>query len=643
LRRRRGSPQPGHRFTRRAASSFRIAARPSPGAALPDSSRPTRSSSAARRASSSSSFGLARVVGTVRACHAAKGRSSFRPFVTGRRVEAFSSACYLVGSMGTPHAPTVRAPEASRAPSEPPAYEDPSVVALLEEPRGPHHEVPRTRQIFVNRNLRMDRIEAVGFDMDYTLAVYHVERLERLAFEMTLARMIEHFGYPATLGAIRYDPGFVIRGVVVDKAHGNIFKMDRHNHVGRCYHGRRPVPPEDMRRLYRDEKIHLSLKRFVWIDTLFALPEACLFGEAIEFLEGQGQTVEYTKLQDDIREAIDTVHRDGSLKAEVQKDLGRYILEDPELGPALHKLRSGGKKLFLLTNSLWDYTEAVMSFLLDGTVPEYPTWRNYFDAIVTGAGKPGFFSERRQLWLLGPNGERLGEAEALERGRIYEGGDLLTLEKAMGIGGDRVLYVGDHIYGDILRSKKSSLWRTCLVVEELERELSYLEAHHAELGELARLEDLRVRVEDEIGVHRTALNALDRRLERTPGGSAELDAERREKKVELERLRRARRDLEDRLEALQRGVEEGLNPYWGLTFKEGNENSRFGEQIETYACLYTSRVSNFLHYSPMAYFRSPRAAMPHERGAATRISPWGDEHAPAVAASRPSKASKASR
>ncbi len=45
----------------------------------------------------------------------------------------------------------------------------------------------------------------------------------------------------------------------------------------------------------------------------------------------------------------------------------------------------------------------------------------------------------------------------------------------MGIGGDRVLYVGDHIYGDILRSKKSSLWRTCMVVQELERELAWLE------------------------------------------------------------------------------------------------------------------------------------------------------------------------
>ena len=80
--------------------------------------------------------------------------------------------------------------------------------------------------------------------------------------------------------------------------------------------------------------------------------------------------MEYGRLYDDVREAIDAVHRDDSLKREVRKDIGRYIFRDPELGPALHKLRSGGKKLFLLTNSLWDYTDVVMSFLLDGVVSE---------------------------------------------------------------------------------------------------------------------------------------------------------------------------------------------------------------------------------------------------------------------------------
>ena len=188
----------------------------------------------------------------------------------------------------------------------------------------------------------MDKIELVGFDMDYTLAMYHLQRLEELAFGMTLARMISALAYPAQIGALRYDPAFVIRGLVMDKLHGNIFKMDRHNHVGRCYHAATAAPRGAAAPVPRREGPPL-LPRFAWIDTLFALPEACLFAEIIELLEGSGQ-LDYSKLWEDIRESIDTVHRDGTLKAEVKKDLPRYLLKDPELGPALHKLRSGGKK-----------------------------------------------------------------------------------------------------------------------------------------------------------------------------------------------------------------------------------------------------------------------------------------------------------
>jgi len=43
----------------------------------------------------------------------------------------------------------------------------------------------------------------------------------------------------------------------------------------------------------------------------------------------------------------------------------------------------------------------------------------------------------------------------------------------------QVLYVGDHIYGDILRSKKTLGWRTMLVVPELATELDILQQHQA--------------------------------------------------------------------------------------------------------------------------------------------------------------------
>ncbi len=522
-------------------------------------------------------------------------------------------------------------------PAPPPAsgaaYLDPVVQAILAAPRA-FRDVPAPRQVFVNRNLRMDKIDVVGFDMDYTLAMYELLHLEELEFAMTVERLVTERGWPERLRELRYDAEFVIRGLAVDKLSGNIVKVDRHDHVGRAYHGLTPVPREERYRLYRDERISFSSSRFAWIDTLFSLPEAALFAQVIDREETPERRLDYERLFRDVRETMDAIHADGTLKARVKADLPRFIVRDPELGPALHKLRSTGKRLFLLTNSHLDYTEAVMRHVLDAVLPEYPSWRNYFDAVITASRKPGFFSGTTPFVEVDADGQPVaGDVVALERGRTYVGGNRAELERLLGAGGDRVLYVGDHIYGDILRSKKSSQWRTCLVVEELEREIAWLDRHRPELAEIAELEDLRLRVDDESSAHRAALNAVERRLDRLPAGDparAAADAERQRLKRELETLRAALRDANGRIDELQRAVELAYNRYWGLTFKEGPENSRFGEQIENYACVYTSRVSNLVFYSPMQYFRVLRRAMPHELPV-LRLAPWGDdraEHAP---------------
>jgi len=504
----------------------------------------------------------------------------------------------------------------------------PALLQLLDHPAV--REIPRPRQIFVNRNTRMSEIEVVGFDMDYTLGTYRLRRIEELSYEMTLARLISVVGYPKGLASLTYDHAFVMRGLVVDKDYGNLFKSDRFNHVGRCYHGRQPLDPKVWRKLYRDTKFRVAAPRFAWIDTLFALPEAALYAQIIELLESKGQAIDYAKLYEDIRHAIDEVHRDGTLKARILARIEDFVAPDPELGPALHKLRSSGKKLFLLTNSLLDYTDSVMSHVLDGRLPEYPSWRNYFDVIVVGAQKPRFFSERTPFFETsgagGAGGAGAGAAapepaDSLERGKVYEGGNLVDFERLLKISGDRILYVGDHIYGDILRSKKSSLWRTCMIVEELESELVYTEAHADEIRQLAASEMLRARLDDALSQRKLQLNLLDKRLAK---GDVSAEAERRDQKLELEKLRRAAKELDTEIETLANRVENGANKNWGLLFKEGNENSRFGEQIEDYACLYTSRVSNFLAYSPMQYFRAPRAAMAHERAHA-KLAPLGDD------------------
>jgi 5'-nucleotidase len=54
------------------------------------------------------------------------------------------------------------------------------------------------------------------------------------------------------------------------------------------------------------------------------------------------------------------------------------------------------------------------------------------------------------------------------------------------------------------------------------------------------------------------------------------------------------------------------NPRWGLLMRAGNDKSNLARQIERFADIYTSRVSNLLHATPFAFFRSPRTTLPHD-------------------------------
>jgi hypothetical protein len=55
-----------------------------------------------------------------------------------------------------------------------------------------------------------------------------------------------------------------------------------------------------------------------------------------------------------------------------------------------------------------------------------------------------------------------------------------------------------------------------------------------------------------------------------------------------------------------------FNPYWGEILRAGFDESRYAEQVEKYACIYMTKVSDLYEYSPKTYFRPFRRVMPHE-------------------------------
>ncbi|MFO7652191.1 MAG: HAD-IG family 5'-nucleotidase [Candidatus Krumholzibacteriia bacterium] len=452
-------------------------------------------------------------------------------------------------------------------------------------------DLPPSRRIFVNRNLRMNSIEAIGFDMDHTLAVYETDNFNRLCFEMAVERLIQVRGYPEQLRELSYDSHAAVRGLIVDKRLGNLLKVDGYGYVSRVRHGTRFLEREERRNTYKRGRIAIGNVRYRVFDTLFDLPEGSLYAAMIDLKDADPTliTASYRVIYDDIRDAVDTIHADGTLKARITADLDRFFVRDDELPRTLRKFREGGKRLFLLTNSGLEYTAAVMAHLLRGDEP----WEELFDLVVCSARKPRFFVSQGAGK---PVGRDPAPGLANRRGNCFLGGDAFFLESKIGTFGDTILYFGDHTYGDILRSKKSVGWRTAMIVPEVEEEVDRLLPLRGVLARLVVLED---RLEA-LSMERDRLLAL------APDGPDAI----RHCEDEMSRILGQRA-------ALQKRLKTAFNPHWESAFKEGRAASRFGRQTEEFACIYTSRVSNFLYYPVSTFFAKPTEVLPHERWAYT--------------------------
>jgi len=129
------------------------------------------------------------------------------------------------------------------------------------------------------------------------------------------------------------------------------------------------------------EKLRIGSGRYRIFDTLFDLPEGSLYAAIIDLAEQGALQLGRSRraLFDDIRETVDTLHADGSLKTRIVADLDRYFLRDPDLVPTLRRHRAAGTRLFLLTNSEVDYTAAVMDHLVGGSRGD---WEELFDLVV---------------------------------------------------------------------------------------------------------------------------------------------------------------------------------------------------------------------------------------------------------------------
>ena len=466
---------------------------------------------------------------------------------------------------------------------------------------------PPERRIFCNRTLNLRSIRAIGYDMDYTLIHYRVEKWEQRSFS-TMRRKLREAGWP--VGELRFAPRDFQRGLIIDLELGNILKANQFGYVKRAAHGTRMLDFEPLRQAYAETVVDLSEPRFVFLNTLFSLSEASMYAQLVDLVEaGQAPApVGYADLYRLVKRVLDEAHLEGKLKAEIVAKPEAFVDLDPEVPWTLLDQKRAGKHLLLITNSEWPFTQAMMRYAFDRYLPADMTWRDLFDLIIVAARKPAFFLGQQPFFeVVDEQGLLTPVVGPPRAGGIFHGGHAGAVEQIFGLRGAQFLYVGDHAYGDVHVSKNLRRWRTALVARELEAEIRAEKAFTPRQRELTALMARKVEMERELSLLRLRV------LHRKEGIAPPREASLKELEAQLAAKREELLALDAAITPLAQAVGERGNRRWGLLMASGNDRSYFARQVERHADIYTSRVSNLIYESPYAFFRAHRSVMPHER------------------------------
>jgi HAD superfamily 5'-nucleotidase-like hydrolase len=451
--------------------------------------------------------------------------------------------------------------------------------------------------IYVNRVLNMKHIKAIGFDMDHTLVRYEKKAFEQLTYDEMKKKLVEDYDYPKAIAKLNFDPTLTIRGLVVDKQYGNLIKISLHSRIKQAFHGLKELDYKQMTKLYKGHFVDLSDERYSAIDTTFSVPYAVLYSQLVDLKDKNPKDFpDYTRLEADLLDALDMSHRDGSLKNEVKKNVEKFIARDEKSVEVLERFKKYEKKLWVITNSDYEYTKLLLDYAINPYLKEHKHWSELFDLVVTLASKPRFFTDKLPFLKIDPDTGLMSNTEGPYSTGLFQGGNANTLTRELDLDGEEILYLGDHIYGDILALKKSCGWRTALVVEELEQEVESYQNSSKILQTIDTMMQQKREVE-------TSLDELYAR---------EFEHKQKVEKKEIQAEFAKIKEIDASLSKAIKEHQAHFNKSWGEVMRAGQEESRFAGQVEKYACIYMSKIADFAGYSPRAYFRPKKRSLAHE-------------------------------
>lgn len=449
-------------------------------------------------------------------------------------------------------------------------------------------------QVFANSYVDLGKIDTVGFDFDYTLVMYNEELLE-LIYGMALQRLVHDRQYPIEMldSGLKYDPFFSIRGLAVDKETGWICHLSYTHKVAVAWEGRERIPTSRIFLEYRGKRAlrpEERRNRIKPLNDIFSMAECCLIADTIQFFKDRAIPYSPQNAVSDVVSAIRETHISGDFHRLIASNPERYFEPTPNLQQVVHNLKAAGKRLIFVSNSPFWYVDAGMRYVFG------KKWKDDWDAIITSAGKPNFYTDNaRPFREICQETRRLQfrPVERFEKGKVYTEGCLKELTRLMdwppatngasredtfgaaGVATSNVLYIGDSLFADLVDAKREFGWTTAAVTPEVGFEM-----------EIQAQSDFGL-AQKTMGAILTALREIQVHLGvaiRTEEDTEVLDA--------LERMVSIWRDRESSL----------LGNDFGSVFRARYQPSLFAHSLRRYCDLYMPSVSSLRHYSPQHRF-----------------------------------------
>ena len=279
------------------------------------------------------------------------------------------------------------------------------------------------------RPVDLATIDAVGFDLDHTLALYDDHTVNVIAATETVP-ILASVGHP---GAVFPTENITTtaRGLSMDLRHGNVIKIGADGRVKLARRGEDWLGAEAIAARYDGHDP--ADESTTWhVNSPFDIPTLWFFSTLGPRIRDEADTAYAARVLRDIRRSLDHSHTHGELKRHIERDLSRYVSPVSGARAGLERWKESGKRLFVLTNSDQNYAARVLDHVLGAG------WNDLFDLVLTDAGKPRFFAERAASHV----------------------------EAHLRVEPSRILYAGDNSRTDIAPARRCG-WKTVHVVAEL--------------------------------------------------------------------------------------------------------------------------------------------------------------------------------